>query len=506
MALRSGGETISARGVIFATVLMAVTLPGILITVLVSEQLREAALESRLKRLRAAAAPIAAKLTGDNSPNANVRTADGSQVAVQARAVDGSVRSSDPELFRRLETEFEVEPADTTGVAGLDIYAPRGSATAVRTEQVCYWATPLDAPTGWLSVTAVQSAPNLVRILDLDLLAPLFALFFGLQIVGAGLAEAMASFVERQFKAVLAPARKPVVDGTMPDLNPAALSELNDVVKLVNGHAQRVNELTASVEAARIRKLESEQRQRAELQQKLKTSLTAAAIAHEINLPLSNILLGSKMASDLLDDLGTTGDPLRSLLTGLTSESERVVKIIDRMRMLLRSVQTDLVPVDVTNVVVNALLQMDDVIRRHEAIVSRRGIDGPCMVVGDAVQLQIAVTNLLRNAVHAVVIRPVGGRLIDVAVIHPNDVDHAREMVDIVVGDSGPGMLEPLTIGEPLKTTKPDGSGIGLYVVRTIAENHGGTLLTERSPLGGAEVRLRLPAPAVPSSHTGAST
>lgn len=491
-SLGPGGTTISARGATFATVLMAVALPGILMTMILSGYLRAAALESHLGRLRSAAAPIAASVIAGESPDERLRDVDGPQVAVQARAVDGSVRSSDPGLFRRLETDYEIETANRTGVAGLDIYAPRGSLPAARVEQVCYWVTPLDAPAGWSSVTAVQSAPHLIRILDHRLLVPLFSLLFGLQIVAAGLAEAIAAFVDGQFRNVLAPVRRSVPDRTMPDLDHATLSELNDMVHLVNGHARRVNELTASVEAARIREQQSEQRQRAELQQKLKTSLTAAAIAHEINLPLSNILLGSKMATDLLTDLDTAADPLRPVLAGLAADSERVVETISRMRMLLRSVQTELGPVDAANIVLNAMLQLDEQLARHGIFARRRGLDVPCIVTGDAGQLQIAVANLVRNAIDAMSGTAEGRRIIDVEVTRPLAGATMPHHAEIVVGDSGPGMVAPPVLGEPLVSTKSEGSGIGLYVVRTIVENHGGELLVGRSPLGGMEFRIRI--------------
>ncbi len=63
----------------------------------------------------------------------------------------------------------------------------------------------------------------------------------------------------------------------------------------------------------------------------------------------------------------------------------------------------------------------------------------------------------------------------------------------IVVGDSGPGMTDDQISRLPFETTKPQGTGLGLYLVRTCIDNHGGSMSVGRSPLGGAEIRLRLP-------------
>ena len=65
--------------------------------------------------------------------------------------------------------------------------------------------------------------------------------------------------------------------------------------------------------------------------------------------------------------------------------------------------------------------------------------------------------------------------------------------VELTVGDSGPGWSGAERSELPLTTTKDQGSGIGLYVVRMVVQNHRGTLTFGRSPLGGAEVRLTLP-------------
>ena len=68
------------------------------------------------------------------------------------------------------------------------------------------------------------------------------------------------------------------------------------------------------------------------------------------------------------------------------------------------------------------------------------------------------------------------------------------DMVDLVVGDSGPGFDEaPEQLLQPFFTTKAAGTGLGLTIVRRIVEMHGGELTLGKSALGGAEVRVRLP-------------
>ena len=75
----------------------------------------------------------------------------------------------------------------------------------------------------------------------------------------------------------------------------------------------------------------------------------------------------------------------------------------------------------------------------------------------------------------------------------------------LIIDDSGPGWSGVEKDETPLNTTKPSGSGIGLYVVRTAMKNHHGTISFGQSPLGGAQVRLRFPKPMEkPSPYTPA--
>jgi nitrogen fixation/metabolism regulation signal transduction histidine kinase len=103
----------------------------------------------------------------------------------------------------------------------------------------------------------------------------------------------------------------------------------------------------------------------------------------------------------------------------------------------------------------------------------------------DAAQIEQALINLIHNAVDAAL--ETGGT---VAITWRESGDY----VEVVVQDSGPGIMNPANLFVPFFTTKPDGSGIGLALSRQIAEAHGGSLsLTNRKDHPGAEADLRLP-------------
>jgi signal transduction histidine kinase len=143
------------------------------------------------------------------------------------------------------------------------------------------------------------------------------------------------------------------------------------------------------------------------LQQKLRTSLTAAAIAHEINLPLSAIRLRCQQADQQLRQGELDGVQTRELVHALQAESQQVSRVIERMRMLLRNVQTELVPTDLVAVLNNALTQIKRPLREQQVQFDCAGLSGTRLIVmGDAAQLQMALGNLLRNAIEAVAAQP----------------------------------------------------------------------------------------------------
>jgi len=229
---------------------------------------------------------------------------------------------------------------------------------------------------------------------------------------------------------------------------------------------------------AREQALEAEHRR--ELEAKLKTSLVAAAVAHEIAQPLSTILLQSNMAT-------REGVDNREAMATVAAEARQVVGTIDRMKALLRNVQTDHRSVDLDRVVRSALLYNNGLLERHGITVRERVGSDRCTIPGDEEQLLVAINNVVRNAVEAIDEAAAARREITVA------LEARGTEVVLTIGDSGPGWSGAEQSETPLTTTKRGGTGIGLFVVRTAVTNHGGRLEFGSSSLGGAEVRMTFP-------------
>jgi signal transduction histidine kinase len=245
------------------------------------------------------------------------------------------------------------------------------------------------------------------------------------------------------------------------------------------------------------RQSQQEQQQRQQLERKLRSSLSAAAVVHEIKQPLSTMLLQCRLGLTLLQQQGfDAGFEVERTLQNLNDQADQVVEIMERMRMLLRNVETDHQAVDLSLTVESTLLFLRRELEQAGIEVSSEGLDQSCHVLGDAVQLQIAIVNVLRNSIEAMAERG-GRRRLQVWLGR-----HADEAV-VRVSDSGPGFAAEAN-ALVLNSSKTQGSGIGLFVVRTTLDHHQGRLVIARSPeLGGAAVELRLPR--LPAEATAAA-
>ena len=212
-----------------------------------------------------------------------------------------------------------------------------------------------------------------------------------------------------------------------------------------------------------------------------------SSVAHELNNPLTSVLGYAELL------LSEEGDAVpREELQRIHDEATRCRRIVTNLLDLARS-----------DGLVTRPLLVDDVIdrvlefRAYAAQVSgvrleRRsecGDDAP-IVLGDFHRLVQAVLNLVTNAEHAVESRA-AGRWISVT------TRSTPGGVAIVVEDNGPGVPPELAqrIFDPFVTSKPRGSGtgLGLSLVRSAAEAHGGSVRVERGSEGGARFVLELP-------------
>ena len=111
-------------------------------------------------------------------------------------------------------------------------------------------------------------------------------------------------------------------------------------------------------------------------------------------------------------------------------------------------------------------------------------------IEGDPIQIQQAVINLVRNAFDAMRDAPSSHRIVEIATDYNGD-----GVIEVTVRDYGSGISETTCKGlfEQFFTTKEEGLGMGLAIVRSIIEAHGGTVAAENAHGGGARFYFRLP-------------
>ena len=216
----------------------------------------------------------------------------------------------------------------------------------------------------------------------------------------------------------------------------------------------------------------------------------AASMAHELNQPLTAILSNAQAAQMLLAAGAVNLEKIDEILTDIVADDARAAEVIRRLRVLVKKGDLEQVPLDLNEVVseVARLMRSDAVIRNVS--MSLELTAGLPSVSGDRVQLQQVVLNLVLNGLDA--IREGGGA--NGTLVIRTARDGARG-VTVSVQDSGTGIDEKDTdrMFEPLYTTKAEGLGMGLAIVRTIVAAHGGALGVTNNVPRGATVHFTLP-------------
>jgi two-component system sensor histidine kinase PilS (NtrC family) len=207
----------------------------------------------------------------------------------------------------------------------------------------------------------------------------------------------------------------------------------------------------------------------------------AARMAHEIKNPLASIS-GSAQVLSSLGGLDTTGD---RLLTILVDESRRLSKILDEFLDYTRPHQATHKPCNIAAMLrdcMDLLRRSAEITNRHELLVET---PDELIVHGEEHLLRQLFWNLSRNAIQAM---PDGGRLTVSA-------ERRKSTAILRWSDTGVGMSEDVRqrAFEPFMTTNPQGTGLGLAVVYTAVEDHGGSIDIDSAPGRGTTITVELP-------------
>jgi len=214
----------------------------------------------------------------------------------------------------------------------------------------------------------------------------------------------------------------------------------------------------------------------------------AATISHELRQPLAAIRVNAEAGAHLLAAAPPDVSEAREIFQSIVGDDVRAVELIEGVRKLLRKEEPVTTIVDLNQVCRDAirLLQHDAVLRgvRLELVLA----PVTPFVTGDQVQLQQLVLNLALNGLEAA---GAGATERSVVVTVEHELGHA----EVVVRDSGSGIgvdVQP-HLFESFFSTKIGGLGLGLVIVRSIVERHGGRITVSNDPSGGAAFRVRLP-------------
>ncbi|OCK53941.1 PAS domain S-box protein [Bradyrhizobium sp. LMTR 3] len=250
-------------------------------------------------------------------------------------------------------------------------------------------------------------------------------------------------------------------------------------------------DITASIRADQAeRELRKAQAELAHMTRVTTLGELTTSIAHEINQPLAAIVTNGEACLGWLGRETPDLSAARCSVEWIIEDGIRASEVIRRIRALAKKGEIEMVPLDINDIVKEVIALLTRELVSHRVSLRTELEPTLPMILGDRVQLQQVITNLVINGIEAM--QTVKDRPREL-VIRSSQDDMGR--VQLAVTDCGVGITEDDAdrVFTPFFTTKSSGLGMGLSICRSIVEAHGGSLSIARKQEPGATFQFVLP-------------
>jgi C4-dicarboxylate-specific signal transduction histidine kinase len=213
------------------------------------------------------------------------------------------------------------------------------------------------------------------------------------------------------------------------------------------------------------------------------------SLAHEVNQPIAAAITNANTCALWLDGNSPNIEEARAAAMRIVQDGTRASEIISRIRLLFKKGTPERARVDVNELIREmTVLLRSETTRYAVSVRTELAADDP-WVMGDRVQMQQVLMNLIMNGIDAM--KEAEGARELIITSQRTDPDHVR----VSVSDTGVGLPPQADqIFKAFFTTKPQGTGMGLSISRSIVESHGGRLWATGNPSRGATFHVALPA------------
>ncbi len=271
---------------------------------------------------------------------------------------------------------------------------------------------------------------------------------------------------------------------------------ISDKVDSIDALASGLNMLSEELETNLTKRKRAEETLRqqhdtlAHVQRVATLGEMVTGLAHEFGQPLTGALSNAQAAKRFFQSDAPDLDEIAKIIDDIIADLRRSGEIMSRLRALLQKHPITTTPLDL-----NAVVEEVAGLLHGEAMLGNIAVDlhlaeGLPPVVGDSVQLEQVLVNLIKNGFDAMKSMPIGERTLVI-----ETAEGAASAVRVSVHDTGVGVAEQnmQSLFTPFHTTKAEGLGMGLAISRSIIQKHRGEIWAERNPDRGMSFHFTLP-------------